>query len=257
MIALSAGGSLAEIVPERGALCSRLRLAGSEILFLDPATLADPGKNVRGGVPVLFPIAGKAPEGSALKQHGFARNLPWEAVRTGEGQLECRLRTPARDDFVWPTEAQITFTLSERALRLDALVHNPGDSALPFQLGFHPYFFVPDKAAARVETTATRAFDNRTGQEGPLPALDFTRGELDLHLLDHAESGTILHRAPEPAIRLRWSPDFHVMVLWTLPGKDFVCVEPWTAKAGALATGQGLVLLPPGETRAYSFEISL
>ena len=82
MITLRADEALAEVVPERGAICSRLRIGGSEVLYLDPATLADPTKNVRGGIPVLFPIAGKPDPGSALKQHGFARNLPWEPFRS-------------------------------------------------------------------------------------------------------------------------------------------------------------------------------
>ena len=66
MIALRKGESLAEVVPERGAICSRLRLGPSEMLFLDPATLADAKKNVRGGIPLLFPIAGKPDPGSSL-----------------------------------------------------------------------------------------------------------------------------------------------------------------------------------------------
>src|SRR5438132_2165715 len=75
--ALAGDGALAEVVPERGGLVTRFRVQGRGLLYLDEATLADRSKNVRGGVPVLFPIAGKAPEGGAMKQHGFARNRAW------------------------------------------------------------------------------------------------------------------------------------------------------------------------------------
>ncbi|HEX9578194.1 MAG TPA: aldose epimerase [Myxococcales bacterium] len=218
MMILRSGDSLAEVVPERGAICSRLRLGGSEVLHLDPATLADPSKNVRGGIPVLFPIAGKPPGDSALKQHGFARNLPWEPLQAGESRLECRL---AAGGF----EVLLVFTLEPDVLRLEATVH--GEE--PFQLGFHPYFLVRDKSKARVETKAARAYDNRTGADVAL-VQDFTRGELDLHIHDHRESGTVLHRPPDPPIILRWSPDFRTMVLWTLPEKPFICVEPWTPR---------------------------
>jgi D-hexose-6-phosphate mutarotase len=187
MITLRADEAIAEVVPERGAICSRLRLSGSEVLYLDAKTLADPSKNVRGGIPVLFPIAGKPPEGSALKQHGFARNLAWEPLQVGDSRLECRLASAG-------FEVLLAFTLEPDALRLEATVH--GEE--PFQLGFHPYFLVRDKSKARVETQATRAFDNRKNIEGPLPQLDFTQGELDLHLRDHKESGTVLHRPPGP-----------------------------------------------------------
>lgn len=235
MIALQAGDALAEIVPERGAICSRLRLGGDELLYLDKATLDDPSKNVRGGIPVLFPIAGKPDAGSSLKQHGFARNLPWKALALdGSNRLECGLEHDG-----W--EVLLAFTLSERALRLDANVHGDG----PFQLGFHPYFAVPDKAAARVETKATQVFDNRTGETRAFSVPDFTRGEQDLHLLDHDEAGTVLHRPPLADIQLSWSPEFRRMVMWTLPDKPFICVEPWTLRNA---------MQPP---RTLSFEIAL
>ena len=226
MIALRAEEALAEIAPERGAICSRLRLAGDELLYLDKATFDDPSKNVRGGIPVLFPIAGKPDPGSPLKQHGFARNLMWEPTLCGPSRLECRL---TEGGF----EVLLAFTLGERALRLDCEVHGDG----PFQLGFHPYFTVPDKAAARVETKATQVFDNRTGETRAFTTPDFTQGEQDLHLLDHRESGTVLHRPPLPPVRLRWSPEFTRLVLWTLPDRPFVCVEPWTARGALRAPG--------------------
>ncbi|TMA32068.1 MAG: aldose epimerase, partial [Deltaproteobacteria bacterium] len=152
MIVLRAGNALAEIVPERGAICTKLRFDNDELLFLDMSTLEDLSKNVRGGIPVLFPIAGKPDAGSPYKQHGFARNLPWEVVRTGASSLECRLQHETWDVL-------IAFTLTEDAFRLETTVAGEG----PFQLGFHPYFAVTDKKVAFVETSATRVFDNRTG----------------------------------------------------------------------------------------------
>ena len=222
MIALRCEDSVAEIVPERGALCSRLLLCGEEILYLDAATLEDAQKNVRGGIPVLFPIAGKPDPGSPLKQHGFARNAAWEPTRTGPASLECRLR-----EGIW--DLLLAFTLQQRALRLDFTAH--ASEPATFQLGFHPYFAVADKAAAGVATGATQAFDNRTGETRKYAPPDFTQGEIDLHLLDHREAGTVLDR-PAP-LQLSWSPGFTRLVLWTLPDKPFICVEPWTGR-GAL-----------------------
>lgn len=217
MIELRNGTAAAEIVPERGAICTRLRFDNDEILYLDKSTLEDLSKNVRGGIPVLFPIAGKPDPGSPLKQHGWARNLPWEPTRCGPDRLVCRL---GHEGF----DLLLAFTLSERALRLDFTAAGDG----PFQLGFHPYFAIADKSKARVDTSATKAFDNLSGQTRAYAPPDFTQGETDLHLLDHREAGTMLHR-PAP-LRLSWSPGFTRLVLWTLPQKPFICVEPWTAR---------------------------
>lgn len=219
MIALRCHDALAEIAPERGALCTRLRLLGEDLLYFDKATFDDPGKSVRGGIPVLFPIAGKPDPGSPYKQHGFARNLPWEALRTAENSLECRLEHES-----W--QVLLTFTLGEESLRLDAQI--AGER--PFQLGFHPYFAVSDKAAALVGTSATQVFDNVKGETRPFSRPDFSTGEHDLHLLDHKSAGTVLHRPPGRDVHLQWSPDFRRMVLWTLPDKPFICVEPWTLR---------------------------
>ena len=58
-------------------------------------------------------------------------------------------------------------------------------------------------------------------------------------------------------MRLAWSGDFRTMVVWTLGGRDFVCVEPWTAPAGALRTGEGLIWLAPGERRELALRLSV
>ena len=58
-ITLTEGDTRVEIAPARGALVTRLVVKGQELLYLDRATLDDPSKNVRGGIPVLFPFAGR------------------------------------------------------------------------------------------------------------------------------------------------------------------------------------------------------
>jgi galactose mutarotase-like enzyme len=58
-IKLKSGHAEATIAPHRGAIVTSLRIAGRELLYLDRATFDDPSKNVRGGIPVLFPTPGK------------------------------------------------------------------------------------------------------------------------------------------------------------------------------------------------------
>lgn len=251
-LGLDDGGARAAVAPERGGLVTRFTVGGRELLFLDRVTFEDPTKNVRGGIPVLFPFAGKPPPGSPLKQHGFARTLPWTVESHSRAQLICALEANAATRASFPHDFRLALTVTLHAPRLSLAftVANQGDAPMPLHFGLHPYFFVPlaQKAAAGVTTSATQAFDNRTGQTGPLPArLDFGGPEVDLHLLDHAEPRTALvgHAA------LDWSPNFRTLVLWTLPGQPFVCVEPWSAPAGTL----GQQTLAPGATAAFDFSI--
>jgi galactose mutarotase-like enzyme len=53
---------------------------------------------------------------------------------------------------------------------------------------------------------------------------------------------------------VRGSPEFTHFVVWTLEGKDFVCVEPWTSPGNALNTGDRLLTLQPGESKTIWVE---
>lgn len=266
--ALVSGESRVEIIPSRGALVTRMSVEGDELLYLDESTVVDLSKNVRGGIPVLFPTAGKLPgdtypvgkQSYSMPQHGFARRLPWTVRQAEEDLLVVGLSSSEETlrQFPWRFDALLTVSLEGSQLTLDFDVENQDTRPLPVHLGFHPYFYVPQswKAAASVSTDATRAWDNRQGQVIPFTGLDLTAEELDLHLLDHAEAGTVLQRGPgRRPVHLSWSMEFQRLVVWTLRGKDFVCVEPWTASAGALATGQGLISVAPGERFSLVFEI--
>lgn len=231
------GSTSVEVVPARGGLVTSFVVDGQPVLFLDEATLVDPSKNVRGGVPLLFPFAGKAPVGSSLPQHGFARKLPWSVLSSDASQLTCQLVSTAETLAQWPFAFDLRFTVSlfERRLRLEWAFHNTGNAPMPLHFGIHPYFIVGSKAAVRVEGTTGVAFDNRLGAEREVSEVDFSGDEVDLHFNSFGASGTTLHRGDGRRVRLTWSPQFKTLVVWTLPGQPFVCVEPWTSPARAPA----------------------
>ena len=55
------GAAECHVIPARGGLVSRWRVGTDEVLFLDEASVADRTKNVRGGIPVLFPTRDGCP----------------------------------------------------------------------------------------------------------------------------------------------------------------------------------------------------
>jgi galactose mutarotase-like enzyme len=268
--------SMAILAPPRGGMATRLALKGRHVFFLDEATLRDHQKNVRGGNPVLFPSPGKL-EGDAwrrgeksgsLKQHGFARTQPWALTKTSsDNEAAATLKLVANDDtlkdYPWTFSCEYTYTLKGSLFRIEQRFENRGKGAepMPFGAGFHPYFFVKqaDKAGARISTGATQAFDNVTKKnialaDGPGTKIDLTKSEVDLHLLDHGAKPCTLS-AGGHAVTLRASPEFTHWVVWTLTGKDFVCVEPWTCPGNALNTGERLLTLAPGESKTLFVEI--
>ena len=256
-ITLRSDDAEATIAPERGAIVTSFRTRDREWLYLDQATLNDRSKNVRGGIPLLFPTPGKlendrwsrAGKTGALTQHGFARNLAWSVDARSESRVTLSIRAGEKTlaSYPWRFDANVTYALASNALEIRFDIVNEDASAMPFALGLHPYFLVRDKSSARVPTPASLAYDNIVKRDVPFRGFDFTQGEVDLHLLDHGSSSAQLD-VDGGTLSIDCSPEFLRWVIWTLPGKDFICVEPWTAPGNALNSGESLLELAPGAT---------
>jgi len=267
LVTLHAANTSVTIAPARGALVTSFRVGERELLYLDATTFADPKQNVRGGIPVLFPSPGKL-EGDAwrygvlhgsMKQHGFARTLAWDVVETLPDSLVLALESNATTlaQFPWEFRVILAFAVSAGRLRLTMTVVNQSDSPMPFGVGYHPYFQVDDKARARIDTAATRAFDNVSKSIVAFTGFDLTRKEVDLHLLDHGSSTGTLSYGDGSRLNVSASPQFTRWVVWTLAGKEFVCLEPWTSPGNALNSGEGLIELPAGAVHESWMELSL
>jgi len=262
------GPSAVTIAPERGAIVTRFRVGDRDLLFMDESTLADRTKNVRGGVPLLFPSPGRlagdhfehAGRSGSMKQHGFARDVAWtvDALSTedaAQAALGITSTDATRAMYPWDFRLAVTYTLRGPRLRLEATVQNTGTEPLPFAFGIHPYFLVHDKAGAAIATKATRAFDNVTKTTVPFHGFDLTAKEVDLHLVDHGSTDSALTWGDGARLAIRASPELRRWVVWTLAGRDFVCVEPWSAPADALNSGESLLELAPGARRLLWIEM--
>jgi galactose mutarotase-like enzyme len=245
VIVLEAGEVRAEIVPERGALVTSLRVAGRELLYLDRATLDDPSKNVRGGIPLLFPFAGKlaggvlALTGTTMKQHGFARDRAWQVTEQRDTDARMTLAADDATRALYPYD----FTAHHRALLLPRglqleLTLIAGAAALPVSPGWHPYFAIDgDKARVHGDGVAAGRFaDDRETDTGIVAPLDGRS------------------RFANPALELEASPELRHLQLWTLPGKPFVCIEPFFGPAGTIdSDARGWV--PAGAARTFWMRI--
>lgn len=267
VVELVRGESRVVIDSQRGAITTHFSVGDRSILYLDAATLADPSKNVRGGIPVLFPTPGKltndrwafsAYEGSQ-PQHGFARKQPWQVVERYDHEVTLRLDQPATPDWPWPCSLQIRYLLDGATLRLEPRVTNRGSTDMPFGLGFHPYFAVAqaDKAALRIPTAATRGWDNVTKRSVAVPSrIDLSAKEVDLRLDDHGQNHAQLVWADGRTITIGTCETLSRWVIWTLAGSDFVCLEPWTCPGDAVNTGAQLLVLPPNGSHDFWLDIT-
>jgi galactose mutarotase-like enzyme len=236
-VRLATGDAQLFVAPARGGMATRFFVGDRAVFYLDETTLLDPAKNVRGGNPVLFPSPGKLSddrftrpgEGHAgkLGQHGFARSSAWEVTEQQGTDVTLKLAANDATRAVYPWDFTLTYRYQLRqtdreaaVLRIDQRFETTSATPVPFGAGFHPYFAVPQATKAKIDLTAA---------------------EVDLHLVDHDANVATLDLGDGSRIEVRASPEFRAWVVWTLEGKDFVCVEPWTGPANALNTGEGLL----------------
>lgn len=252
------------VVPERGAIITSWRVQNQELLYLDAERFANPNLSVRGGIPILFPICGNLPDNTytyqgqqyTLKQHGFARDLPWlvtNSLTQDCASLTVVLNSNPETGASYPFDFELAFTyqLQGNTLSIAQCLTNQSTQPMPFSLGFHPYFFTPNKAQLQFAIPASEFQDQRTKRIHAFTGdFDFEQDEIDLAFRPlSARKGTVLDKQQKVQIELAWNDaDYTTVVFWTLKGKNFYCLEPWTAPRNALNTGTDLLYLEPANT---------
>ncbi|HVG26694.1 MAG TPA: D-hexose-6-phosphate mutarotase [Acidobacteriaceae bacterium] len=245
----------------QGAHLTAWQPAGEQpVIFLSGRSAFEPGKPIRGGVPVIFPWFGArtASAGSSRTDgpsHGFGRIQPWQlefAALAGEDlHLSLTLlpsdlsRSLGYDGF----RVAFQFTLG-RQLRMRFTVANDGPEALPFEEALHTYLHVGDAQQIRIGGLGHTEFldktDNFVRKTQAVPVLTIT-GETDRPYLNTTAPVTV----DDPVLRRRLTvakSGSNTTVVWNpwstlaarLPDMDpegwrtMVCVETANAAENAL-----------------------
>lgn len=117
-----------------------------EILWMSPYSSFEKGKAIRGGIPVCFPWFGQHLTNKELPQHGFARLMDWEVVKTqnldnGESRIVLKLCSSDKTKEFWPYDfcAEMIFTIGVK-LTVTLKVTNTGDEPFVYTSALHSYF---------------------------------------------------------------------------------------------------------------------
>ncbi len=252
-----------EVVPERGAIISRWKVNNQDILYLDEERFANPELSIRGGIPILFPICGNLPNNTykhgdreyQLKQHGVARNLPWEVTETNTDNLASITLTLDSNEAtlsVYPFAFKLTFTYQLQGNRLKILQNytNLSNTKMPFSAGLHPYFTVPDKSKLSFDIPASSYFDHITQDVKSFSGeFDFELDEIDSAFTAISKHQTSISDSHNNSKLTMYYSDFYsTLVFWTIKGKDYVCLEPWSAPRNAMNTEEQLNYIEPGSS---------
>ena len=255
-------GDVIRVVPERGGLLTGWQVKGRELIYLDLERFLTPGQSVRGGAPVLFPICGNLPGDSlpladgrtaTLKQHGFARDLPWELSELADGRgvrLELSDTPATLADFPFPFLLQLDYRLAPSALEVTITLHNRADQPLPFSFGLHPYFNLSSLAAAGFEGIPDECL-NHLAMAPASTAEQLQRLEQGIDLLVRpAADVALVDQAAGIKLSMELSDPWNLAVFWTDPPRPMVCMEPWTGPRQSLISGDCKLELAPGEQRS-------
>lgn len=227
------------------------------VLWVSKAALYQPGKGVRGGVPVCFPWFGQL-EGRAT--HGFVRTRMWE-VREAKTDLADTvvLRLGIKDDestrAIWDHAFDLELIVTVgAALKMELVTRNTGTEPFTFTDGLHTYFRVGDIHETRVhglEGTAyldkTRDFKRFT-QSGPVTFAE----ETDRIYIDTAADCLIEDPVFGRTIRVAKSGSLSTVVWnpWTGKEKDFADMAPGEYKdmlcVETVNAGPDEITVPPG-----------
>ncbi|MBW4591331.1 MAG: aldose epimerase [Brasilonema angustatum HA4187-MV1] len=261
-----------EVVPERGGIITSWRVQGQEILYLDQERFANPELSVRGGIPILFPICGNLPNNTytlnnkqyTLKQHGFARDLPWkftdDYVTSETASLTLVLSSNEQTRAVYPFDFKVAFTyqIQGNTLEIKQKYTNLSTEQMPFSAGFHPYFLTVDKNQLKVEIPSREYQDQITKEFHSFNGdFDYNRDEIDVAFKQlSAKSATVTDYARKLKLTLEYDDTYSTLVFWTVKGKDYYCLEPWSAARNAINTGERLSVLEPEATHAATIRLT-
>jgi galactose mutarotase-like enzyme len=261
-----------EVVPERGGIITQWAVRGQEILYLDAQRFTNPELTVRGGIPILFPICGNITnhtytykgQSYTLKQHGFARDLSWEVSdRITQEFVGITLTLTSNDTTrdVYPFDFKLAFAyrLQGNSLEIHQQITNQSAEIMPFSMGLHPYFLVTDKSQLQFDIPATQFFSHQDQTTYAFNgSFDFEQDEIDILFQEPSRpSATVTDSSRQLQIRLSYESPYTKLVFWTVKGKDFYCLEPWSAPRNAINTGDRLTHLEPGATLETSVHLTV
>ena len=249
--------SLIRIVPERGGLVTEWRSEGKDLLYFDLERFLDKDKSIRGGIPILFPICGDLSEDYSiagkkylLKQHGFARDLPWSIslIKDKSGiRLKLIETDSSRSQFPFFFTLIMDVQLKEKSLDISVKIYNQSKDSMPFSFGLHPYFQVSNLQKTKIDGLPEKCIDQTN--------MKVTNVSDQIRILDKgvdflsypSSSVKLFDSLSRNVIELIYQEPMDTSVIWTDPPRQMVCLEPWTSPRNSLVTGDRKLEIKPKE----------
>ena len=185
--------------------------------------------------------------------HGQGWLSPWTVLDATASRATLMFEGGG-DEWPWRYRAEQHLQLHRSALAVSLSIENLAQSGMPVMLGLHPYFcdaalarlqavlprvWLTDRASLPVEKVAT-PIDWSFDRARPIAAVP-----LDHCFVDWNARAALLW--PDRRVDIR-ATNCHYLHIYAPSGRDFFCVEPQSAAAGALTRGaeEATVVAPGG-----------
>jgi galactose mutarotase-like enzyme len=292
---MSASGS-SDLILENDYFRIKVKQRGAELcsLFskeLNTELLWQAGHAWPKHAPVLFPIVGQLRDNLyqydgkqySLSRHGFARdrNFHMSEINTINVSLILSDDMETMKHFPFHFLLKVQYHLNADKVQMTITVENTGDKIMYCSYGAHPAFRVP-----LFEEENFESYDLQFGtdvsmiERWPLKndlisdqpeVIKTNHGNLHLNrelfsadaiVIKNPEFNTIaiVNRETGKGVTMNFG-DWPFFGIWSAPGGNFVCLEPWQGVAGtASSTGnleekEGILALPANGTHSSSFSL--
>jgi len=237
--------------------------------------------------PILFPIVGTLKNNSyfyknieyKLSRHGFARDQEFKLIQSSENQAVFSLKTSNETKNIYPFEFELnlSYTLIENKLELKYSIINNDNAAIPFSIGAHPAFALPnnfENYALEFEeqeilncyslendlVSETKFEINLKEKKLPLQYATFENDALIIKAMQ-SKVITILDEN-KPTIKVTFK-DFDNLGIWTKVDAPFICIEPWLGYSDTIHTNgnilekEGIQIVNENEKFECQFSIEI
>jgi aldose 1-epimerase len=214
--------------------------------------------------------------------HGLTRWMNWAAIEQAEDRVLMSVVLHPQDGYPFTLRFDVDYQLRPGGLTIRTTATNLGQQAAPYGAGHHPYFTVGtliDQALLKMPALMRLELSDRLIPTGRvLPNRETAYDFLDLRPIGSLKMDTAfanlvadsdglirVHlQAPggDPRVTLWMEPAYRFLMVYTpdeIPDRSrrrrSIAIEPMTCAPNAFRSGDGLIILQPGESWSSSWGI--
>jgi aldose 1-epimerase len=210
--------------------------------------------------------------------HGFLQNQEWKFERFESDNESCSAAFTcdwpgAFAGFPFPFRATNKITFSGSAYKVESTVENTGKTDMPYSEGWHPYYMLGEKINDLVMTLPESLLAELDSADLPTGNFHadtrFTAGRKinDEFINDcfclmensnpgEAGRGIVTLEGKNGKLTI-WQDarlgQYNAIQIYTPPTRESIAIEPMTSEPDALNHHRGLIVIPPGEKRTFTF----